>query len=31
MDLSNYSKSLSQMITHEIYRDCSNACFNDQG
>jgi hypothetical protein len=26
MDLANYSRSLSQMVTHEIYRDCSTAC-----
>ena len=31
MDLSNFTKSLSQMVTHEIYRDCSTACFSDQG
>ena len=30
MDLANYSKSLSQMVVHEIYRDCSFACLNDQ-
>jgi hypothetical protein len=30
MDLANYSRSLSQMITHEVFRDCSMACLNDQ-
>jgi len=30
MDLANYSKSLSQMITHELFRDCNMACLNDQ-
>ena len=30
MDLANYSKSLSQMIVHEVFRDCSMSCLNDQ-
>ena len=30
MDLANYSRSLSQMITHEIFRDCNISCLNDQ-
>lgn len=28
MDLANYSRSLSTMITHEIFRECTMACFN---
>lgn len=31
MDLANYSKSLSQMVVHEIYRDCHQACLTDGG
>lgn len=31
MDFANYSKSLSQMVSHEVFRDCNNACFNDSG
>ena len=31
MDLANYSRSLSQMITHEVFRDCSMACLADNG
>lgn len=31
MDLANFSKSLSQMVSHEVFRDCSNACFSDSG
>lgn len=31
MDFANYSKSLSQMVVHEIYRDCSFACLTDNG
>lgn len=31
MDLANYSRSLSQMITHEVFRDCSMACLSDNG
>ena len=30
MDLANYSRSLSQMVTHELFRDCNMACLNDQ-
>jgi len=30
MDLANYSRSLSQMITHEVFRECSMSCLNDQ-
>jgi len=30
MDLANYSRSLSQMIVHDIFRDCNNSCLNDQ-
>jgi hypothetical protein len=26
MDLANFSKSLSSMLTQEIYRDCNSAC-----
>lgn len=29
MDLENYSRSLSQMVRHEIYRDCNMACSDD--
>lgn len=31
MDLANFSKSLSQMVSHEVFRDCSTACFSDSG
>ncbi len=31
MDLANYSRSLSQMITQEVFRDCSMACLSDNG
>lgn len=30
MDLANYSRSLSQMLTHEIYRDCHAACLSNE-
>ncbi len=28
MDLANYSRSLSTMLTQEIVRDCNMNCFN---
>ena len=31
MDLANYSIALYQMITHEVFRDCSMACLSDNG
>ena len=31
MDLANYSRSLAQMINHEIIRDCNFACLKDSG
>lgn len=30
MDLANFNTSLSSMIAHDIFRDCSNSCMNDQ-
>lgn len=30
MDLANYSKSLSHMINHEVFRDCNLLCLNEQ-
>lgn len=30
MDLANYSKSLSNMVTQEIIRDCNISCFKEE-
>ena len=30
MDLANYSRSLSNMINHEVFRDCNASCLNYQ-